>query len=476
MGAGRPGGYVYSSIPFIAIFGPGALGVRMLSILSGLGIIGLVYLLGKRLFSQNIGLIGAGLTAISPWAINLSRAGFEANYALLLALIGVLLFLSAKDKAILYIISVFFFGLTIFTYPTYKMILPIFAVPLVLYTGGIKQLFVKSRRLFVIIALMLGLVFAGLSLNETISNSSEERFSNINIFSDEEVKRLITEKVNVERGMVGVSFVDRLFHNKVVEYINVYGKNYLSNFSFDYLFLEGDGNPRHNMTQTGVLFSVEVISILLGLVILAKKESRKMWFLGGWILIVPLATALIGVPHTLRNAFMLPVLTLISAYGISFLLDQKRKAIYIILLVVLGIQFIFQFERIILISPKVYEKSWSLPAKTASQIAINEKDNYDFVILSDAIDSIEYAYSVYAKIDSKDIQKENSRQSKVGKYNFKNFENVYIGRIPKNEIASFISELPGSTLFIGSDAEIVSGETVKFLDPFLNLSVVRKEQ
>src|SRR4051812_49148080 len=37
MGAGRPGGYVYGSTAFIALFGPGPLGVRSLSILSGLG-------------------------------------------------------------------------------------------------------------------------------------------------------------------------------------------------------------------------------------------------------------------------------------------------------------------------------------------------------------------------------------------------------------------------------------------------------
>src|SRR3989344_3598027 len=44
MGAGRPAGYVYFSIPFVALFGPTALGVRALSILSGAGIILLVYL------------------------------------------------------------------------------------------------------------------------------------------------------------------------------------------------------------------------------------------------------------------------------------------------------------------------------------------------------------------------------------------------------------------------------------------------
>lgn len=478
MGAGRPGGYVYSSIPFIAIFGPGAYGARGLSILSGLGIVFLMYLLGKKLFSEKVGLIAAGLAAISPWAMNLSRGGYEANYALLLALLGVFTFLCAKEKPILYIVSVFFFGFTIFTYPTYKMILPIFAVPLVIYTGGVKQLFVKPRRLFVIAALIVGLIFAGFSLKETITTNSEERFTSINIFSDEETKRLITEKVNVERGMVNIPYIDRLFHNKVVEYVNTYGKNYLANFSLDYLFVNGDGNPRHNMTQTGVLFTVEIISLLLGLYLLGKKESKKLWLLGGWILIVPLATALIGPPHTLRNAFMFPVMVLISAYGITFLMDEGRlrKILLMIFLIVLGIQFAFQFERAVLISPNIFEKSWSLPAKTASSIAIKEKGSYDFVVLSDAIDSIEYAYPVYSKTDSKEVQRENISPSMVGKYELKNFGNVYIGRIPKGEIQAFISGLPGTALFIGSDTEIESGENVKFIDPFLNLAIVRKEQ
>ena len=53
MGAGRPGGYVYASIPFVFLFGPSALGVRLLSVISSLGIVCLVYLLGKKFFSEN---------------------------------------------------------------------------------------------------------------------------------------------------------------------------------------------------------------------------------------------------------------------------------------------------------------------------------------------------------------------------------------------------------------------------------------
>jgi len=107
MGAGRPAGYVYGSIPFVAIFGPGVWGVRGLSFVSGLGIIVLMYFLAKKLFSKRVGLIASFLTAISMWDIYLSRAGFEAHFALFLALFAVVLFLYKK-----YVPMAIFFGLT----------------------------------------------------------------------------------------------------------------------------------------------------------------------------------------------------------------------------------------------------------------------------------------------------------------------------------------------------------------------------
>src|SRR5579884_1813478 len=84
MGAGRPGGYIYFSLPFVALFGPTVLGVRSLSALSGIAIIFLMFLLGEELFSKEVGLLAAFLTAVSPWDIALSRAGFEAHFALFL--------------------------------------------------------------------------------------------------------------------------------------------------------------------------------------------------------------------------------------------------------------------------------------------------------------------------------------------------------------------------------------------------------
>src|SRR5689334_20854245 len=71
MGAGRPAGYVYGTIPFVALFGVNEWGVRGLSILSGLVLIVLIYLIGKCLFDRKVGLISAALITFSFWDINL---------------------------------------------------------------------------------------------------------------------------------------------------------------------------------------------------------------------------------------------------------------------------------------------------------------------------------------------------------------------------------------------------------------------
>lgn len=52
LGGGRPGGYVYATVPFAAIFGPTTLAAQMVSVLSGIGIVLILYLLGKKFISE----------------------------------------------------------------------------------------------------------------------------------------------------------------------------------------------------------------------------------------------------------------------------------------------------------------------------------------------------------------------------------------------------------------------------------------
>lgn len=448
MGAGRPAGYVYGSIPFIAIFGPTALGVRLLSILSGVGIIFLFYLIGKKLFSEKIGLIAAAIGAVSPWDISLSRGGFEAHFALFLALLGFYLFLLAKEKPVLYIFSALSLGLTFHTYPTYKVSLLLFLPLLVWYWLGVKNVLTAHKKYFftgVLILVALGI----LSLSQTFLAGSEARFSDINIFSQNKLKDSIEQKINFERQMTKLSQnFSKYFHNKPVEYSKLFIENYLQNFSVDFLILHGDRNPRHNMATMGGFYAVEMALILIGLLQFWQKQRKTILFLLLWIFLAPIPTSIIDLPHALRSSFMLPPIILLSALGLSVILESKNKIPLFIIFLFFIIQFIFFIQKLYFLAPIEYSNFWSYPAKLASEVAIQNKNNYKYIFLSDRIDNIEFAYPVYAKVDPSKIISQNKMRTRLLSLYFKKFDNVYIGTIPDGNIQKFIGELDGSSLYI----------------------------
>lgn len=448
MGAGRPAGYVYGSIPFIAVFGPTALGVRALSVLSGIGIIVLIYLVGKRFFSEKVGLLAAAVFAVSPWDIALSRGGFEAHFALFLVLLGIYLFIRANQKPILYLFSAFSFGLTIHTYPTYKVSLILLLPLLFWYTGGIKEnLNIKSKYLLAgaFILVILGV----LSLSQTFIGGSETRFANINIFSEGKLKETVVQKINLERQMSNLPAVlSNYFHNKPVEYTKVFIENYLQNFSLDFLILHGDRNPRHNMATMGEIYFVDIILIFIGFFAFREKQKKTIVFLVAWIFLAPVPSAIIDFPHALRSSLMLPPLIIFSALGLAIILSKRSKLLLPILIVLFVIQFVFFIQKLIFLAPNEYANFWSYQAKLASQIANQNKDRYDYIVISDRINDIEFAYPVYSKINPVIVINQNTEKSQLINYPLKKFNNVFVGHIPKGELPKFINDLPGSVLYL----------------------------
>lgn len=446
MGAGRPAGYVYGSIPFIAIFGPTALGVRSLSVLSGMGIIFLLFIIGRKLFSEKIGLIAAAIGTVSPWDISLSRGGFEAHLALLLVLLGFYLFLLAKERPVLYIFSALSFGLTFHTYPTYKVSLLLFLPLLVWCWLGVKNILAINKKYFfggVLILIVLGV----LSLSQTFLAGSEARFSDINIFS--KLKDSIEQKINYERQITKLpQSLSKYFYNKPVEISKVFIENYLQHFSMDFLVLHGDRNPRHNMATMGELYAVEIVLIVIGLLNFWQKEKRTILFLLFWIFIAPIPTALIDLPHVLRSSFMLPPLLLLSALGLSVILTNKNKILLFIISLIFIIQFIFFIQKLYFLAPMEYNNFWSYSARIASEITKQNINNFKYILLSDEIIDIEFAYPVYAKVDPSVVISQNNKKTILSNLSFKRFGNVYIGYISNKEIQNFIQNLDGSVLYI----------------------------
>lgn len=455
MGAGRPPVYVYGSMPFVGIFGPSALGVRGLSVLSGLGIIILLYYISRKLFSQKIGLAAAFIAAVSIWDISLSRGGFEAHLALLLALLGFYLFLKGKEKPIFYIFSALSFGLTLHTYPTYKVSLLLF-IPLLFWFTGTKSLFNISKGYF-IGSLLIFLILGFVALSQTFIGGSEVRFNDINIFSKNDLKVSIEQKINLERTESNLpDSIVNYFHNKPVEYSKVFIENYLQNFSIDFLILHGDRNPRHNMATMGQIYAIEILLIGVGILSLVRSRIKILIFLLSWIALAPIATAVVDLPHALRSSFMLPPLILLSALGLGGILNLKNRMATAVIFVIFIAQFLFFTQKLYFLSPNLYGNFWSLEAKSASKMALENESKYDFIILSDRIDAIEFAYPVYAKVNPKEIIAQNLKKDTFFGFPSKKYENIYISSIADGEIQKAIDSTDGSVLFIGKGLVTVS--------------------
>lgn len=447
MGAGRPAGYVYGSIPFIGMFGPGELGVRGLSILSGVLIMVFLFLLGRKLFSWRVGIIAAGISAFSPWAISLSRGGFEANFALFLALLGIYFFIKAKEAPKYYILSFLSLGLTIHTYPTYKVTLLLF-IPLLFWFVGSEVL--RKNRKYLLSGLVIVGVLGLLALSQTFFGGSEKRFADINIFSQQNLKAAIEQKINFERQVTEVpSALPKYFHNKTVEYGKVFIDNYLQNFGMDFLILHGDRNPRHNMATMGEIYFVDLILITIGLLSFWTKSKKIILFLLFWLVIAPIPTAIVGLPHALRSAFMLPPLVILSSLGLLALINARRRILFVVIGVLFVVQLIFFSQKLYFLAPYLYGNFWSYPAKLASELAIQNSNNFEYIFLADSIDSIEFAFPVYAKSDPFDVVSANSNPQRVGSYTFKRYGNVYIGHIPDSDTERFLNDINQPVLYVG---------------------------
>jgi len=400
MGAGRPAGYVYGSIPFVYLFGPSVWGVRGLSLTSGMGIIILMYFLGKKMFNEKVGLMASFLTSVSLWDIYLSRAGFEAHFALFLTLFGVVIFLYRR-----YVLMAILFGLAIFTYPTFKLTIPLLLFALMLYSGFIQTL---KNKLFTVSVIIL-LIFAGVSIKETLNGVSESRFLDLNVLSDQTLQTSVIQKINEQRNISTLPIkIKPLIYNRPLAYTRILFENYIENLSPQFLYLRGDRNPRHNPGEWGMLYLIEFSLLLIGLYYLAKNSKRNLLLIIAWILIVPLATMFMGQTHALRNNLMLPVFILISAYALTNISTKARIFIFSLF----GIQLIYVLSTIYFFAPNKFGSFWSLEAKTASLEAINADKNQQ-IILSTKIDNIEYAYPVYAKIDPKLVIEQYEKWPKI---------------------------------------------------------------
>lgn len=335
--------YLYSAVSTVSLFGISPLGVRLPAVIYGiLGVFGIYLLVFQLTKIKSLGIITGLLLAVNPWHLQYSRAGFEVTMLLCFLIFGLYFFFKSLEKPNLLWLSTSLLVLTPLIYSTAKLFTPILFV--FLFFAYRKEILSVPKKYLKYAAASL-IVLGGITAYSTLFSGGGQRFGYIGVFTDP----IIEPEVGVDRlrdslmrGETGVGiqprFIDRAIHNKFTFVGERIISNYITSLSFDFLFVNGDPNPRHMMDEMGMFYKIEVIALLVGLVLffmdrnldVRVKRLVAVWILAG---ILPASITRDGGNHATRLILILPPLIFLISYGLYKIYDLSKKITLVYLLI-----------------------------------------------------------------------------------------------------------------------------------------------
>lgn len=467
--------YLYSAVPTVALFGITPLGVRLPAAMFGIATIPLIFIFLKRLrisedfdkHAESLGILGAFLLAISPWHIQYSRAGFEVTELVFFILLGVTLFQSSLRNRGKYLwLSVSCLLITPLIYSTAKFFVPFIAILFfALHFRDVRRFRLKE----IVFAFIAFFILGTPTIYSTIYGEGAQRFGIISIFTDISNDQQIVDRRTedaIARNEVPdtthATISDRIFHNKYTVIGDRLLINTLSVFSLDFLFRDGDPNPRHSIEAMGLFYLFEVIPFIIGIAVLITYITRRnILLLVGWIAIgiIPSVLTRDGGTHATRLFIVIIPFITIVALGWMHLFLRLRKymiplagvvvALYVISFV--SYQHRYWFHNTVQ-SERWWHTGWS---QMVEAIKANEND-FEKIIITTKDEPPWVFFAAWYQFDPFEWQKGYpfkkteiqgfGEVSYIGKY--------YFGSPPALGIYEWSSILDNKTLYIASMVEV----------------------
>ncbi len=409
-------GYIYTLVPFIAIFGLNEIAVRIPSALLGsLTVLVLFFIIKSQTKNIQLSLCSALLLAISPWHIQFSRAAFESSCALFIFLVGFYLWLKSQTNNRWYVLylSVFLLGLSQYFYHSYRIFTPLMLAGLAIIYRNTLFKHKKQSLIALLLFLVLSAPLVGFSLSkEGLSRATSETAFNQ---KDREEQRLLFD----QRSKPPFRFLSKYLYQEHLYNSQIVVKNYLSHFSPDFLFLKGDQVGRHSQVDLGQIHIFELPLIALGLFLIGSIKNRQLLkAMLLWLVFAPVAATIVSPnPHANRSLQMIIPLTFIGALGLNYLLVKLPKVVLAVCAFwMLGVLATFGhlvFEHY----PKKFASDWQSGNREMVLTVDKIANNYPKIYVTNTV-GVPYIYFLfYSKFDPKTYQKSGS-PSAFGKYEF----------------------------------------------------------
>lgn len=413
----KPSLYFYTAVPSVAVFGLTPLAVRFPSAFFGTLTVLLIYLLVK---DRRVGLTAALLLAISPWHLQLSRAGFEANLGLFLLVLGVF-----WSPALV---------LSMYAYHANRLLAPLIFI-LLAVSGRMKKI-LPNAAVFLILALPLLLQFNSPFIRQRLAETSALT----------DLAPII--KSNQLIAADGNTWWAKIIHHRFWHYKDVIVDHYLDHFGGRFLFISGDNNPRHSIQTVGGLFLIQLPLLFLG--------WRRQWFWLFWLLLTPLPAALtVATPHALRTAAMLVPLSILSAYGL-FRLKRWAWLAGLLLILELGLY----LKNYYVDYPRQYSNQWQYGYEQMVKAVAKRQDRYEQIFITRELGRPSIYYWFYTQTDPRQVQAVNN-QVKKDQSEYLEFGKIKFGRPPE--------ELPEKSLAVFGPSEGIPAKA-NLIDEIYDLS------
>ncbi len=308
--------YLYGTLPFVWVFGMNTLSIRAFSVLAGCIFVFLIGFLTQQLSRKlELGYIAAGIAALSPWPVFISRIGLESNVGLMLfcaALISLTAMFEKKSIKAAYVTGILF-GLSWYTYIAFRFITGLSTVLLLLLSLRNKSLLPYITRLII----SFGLLLAPL-IPHIIDFSGQARFQQVSLFTDPGY----VAEVNEDRSFCFLqqkpflAQICPLLFNKPLSWLTAFTSNYVQLFSPSYLFTDGGELEYLNVPGFGAFIVVWLPFYVVGMWWWWRQNKILYRILGGIWLISAIPSALAGPAHPVRASASIPFVVLAIVFGV----------------------------------------------------------------------------------------------------------------------------------------------------------------
>lgn len=450
----------YITIPFVAVLGLSIFSIRLPAVLLGTLFPLVIYFLAKTLLkSEKTAIYAAFISAVSPWAVHISRAYADHILALDLALLGVIFMFSCRRQVKYYILGGLFLGLSLFSYHAPKIFLP-FILPIsVLFN---KDFFTKNKKLIAILLFVFTLFFSAVIVLALTSKGAQE-LNNVSIFDANKAASIVNWERRVTYEPLYISLI---FHNKILYYLKELARSYGSALSINNLFLDGEGNLTAWVRDRGLFYIPDMLFIAVGLYTLFRYKRKLAYFLVFWLMLSILPGAItIDKMYTYRGIFLLPVMIILISVGldtffISVLKYKKYKNLIVLFTVlVYSASIVSFFIHYYYDYPAYSRKWWAAEEHDAINYIIKNRSKYNRVFVNGGRDWA-LLYAFYAKTDPEKFQY-SIKNLVIEKGNkFVRIDNVFISVIQPKKTSLLKDFFPKDSLIIAGPEDFPSEKVI----------------